>query len=144
MGAMATAISHEINQPLIAIQNYAQAVKRRLQSNVDDKSKFIELFEKIEEQAARAGAITQRVRSLVSTSDVQLLPVSLYPLVGGVVRMIEPETERRGCRIGSGIRKRPSRSPCRPFAGSACLGQPSTKLDTEHLLERAIRQTDIG
>ncbi len=99
LGAMATAISHEINQHLIAIQNYAQEVKRRLQSNVDDKSKFIELFEKIEEQAARAGAITQRVRSLVSTSDVQLLPVSLYPLVGEVIRMIEPETERRGCRI---------------------------------------------
>lgn len=31
LGAMATTIAHEINQPLIAIQNYAQAVKRRLQ-----------------------------------------------------------------------------------------------------------------
>ena len=99
LGAMATAISHEINQPLIAIQNYAQAVKRRLQNNVDDKPKLIELFAKIEEQAERAGAITQRVRSLVGTNDVRLLSVSLHPLVEEVIRMMEPETERRGCRI---------------------------------------------
>jgi signal transduction histidine kinase/ABC-type uncharacterized transport system substrate-binding protein len=99
LGAMATSISHEINQPLIAIQNYAQAVKRRLQNKVDDKPKLIELFEKIEEQAERAGAITQRVRSLVGASDVQLLPVSLHPLVEEVIRMMEPETEYRGCRI---------------------------------------------
>ncbi len=99
LGAMATSISHEINQPLIAIQNYAQAVKRRLQNKVDDKPKLIELFAKIEEQAERAGAITQRVRSLVGTSDVRLLPVPLCPLVEEVIRMMEPETERRGCRI---------------------------------------------
>jgi two-component system sensor kinase FixL len=99
LGAMATSISHEINQPLIAIQNYAQAVKRRLQNKVDDKPKLVELFAKIEEQAERAGAITQRVRSLVGTSDVRLLPVPLCPLVEEVIRMMEPETERRGCRI---------------------------------------------
>ncbi|MCB1823093.1 MAG: hypothetical protein KDJ54_00280 [Candidatus Competibacteraceae bacterium] len=99
LGAMATSISHEINQPLIAIQNYAQALRRRLQNNIDDKPKLIELFEKIEEQAERAGAITQRVRSLVGTSDVRLLPVSLCLLVEEVIRMMEPETEHRKCRI---------------------------------------------
>ncbi|HRW64792.1 MAG TPA: ABC transporter substrate binding protein [Candidatus Competibacter sp.] len=99
LGTMATLISHEINQPLIAIQNYAQAAKRRLQNNVDDKPKLIELFAKIEEQAERAGTITQRVRSLVGTSDVRLLVVSLHPLVEEVIRMMEPEIEHRECRI---------------------------------------------
>jgi C4-dicarboxylate-specific signal transduction histidine kinase len=99
LGTMATSISHEINQPLIAIQNYAQAAKRRLLNDVDDKPKLIELVAKIEGQAERAGAITQRVRSLVSTTDVQLLPTSICPVLQEVVRMMEPETERRGCRI---------------------------------------------
>jgi C4-dicarboxylate-specific signal transduction histidine kinase len=99
LGTMATTIAHEINQPLIAIQNYAQATKRRLQANVDDKSKIVELLEKIEGQAERAGGITQRVRSLVGTSDVQLVPISLYPQLEAVVRMMEPEAENRGCRI---------------------------------------------
>ena len=99
LGTMATAISHEINQPLIAIQNYAQAAKRRLQSNVDDKPKLIELFEKIEGQAERAGAITQRVRSLVNRSDLQLRSVAPAALLEEVIRIMAPEAENRGCRI---------------------------------------------
>jgi C4-dicarboxylate-specific signal transduction histidine kinase len=96
---MATSISHEINQPLIAIQNYTQAAKRRLQSNVDDRPKLVELFEKIEGQAERAGAITQRVRSLVSTSDPHMLPMSLCPQLEAVVQMMKSEAENRGCDI---------------------------------------------
>jgi signal transduction histidine kinase len=99
LGTMATSISHEINQPLIAIQNYAQAAKQRLQSNVDDKPKLIKLFAKIEGQAERAGAITQRVRSLVNANEPHLTPTSLSPLVEEVIRMMGPETESRGCRI---------------------------------------------
>jgi len=99
LGAMAAAISHEINQPLIAIQNYAQAAKRRIQKDVDQKPKLIELFSKIEGQAERAGAVTQRVRSLFATSDVQLRPVSLEPLLEDVVRLMDSETEINGCRI---------------------------------------------
>jgi len=99
LGTMATTISHEINQPLIAIQNYAQAAKRRIQNDIHDKPKLIELFSKIEGQAERAGAITQRVRSLFGTSDAQLRPVSLGPHVEEVMRMMEAETENKGCRI---------------------------------------------
>jgi signal transduction histidine kinase len=99
LGAMASAISHEINQPLIAIQNYAQAAKRRLQSNVEDKPKLVELFGKIEAQAERAGLITQRVRSLVNSNEPQLSAVPLYPLIEAVVRMMEAETGNRGFRI---------------------------------------------
>ena len=99
LGAMATAIAHEINQPLIAIQNYAQAAKRRLEGNVDDKAKLLELYAKIEGQAARAGAITQRVRSAIGTSDLQLVPVPPLSFLEEVVRIMEPETENLGCRI---------------------------------------------
>jgi len=99
LGTMATSISHEINQPLIAIQNYAQAAKRRLQSGVEDIPKLIELFAKIEGQAERAGTITERVRSLVGQDEPHLRPVLLCPLLQDVIRMMEPESEARGCRI---------------------------------------------
>lgn len=102
LGAMATAISHEINQPLLAIQNYAQAAKRRLEGGVDDKPKLVELFAKIAGQAERAGTITQRVRSLVSTNDPSLAPGSLVPLLDEIVGLMEPEAERWGCRITLG------------------------------------------
>jgi signal transduction histidine kinase len=99
LGTMAIAISHEINQPLIAIQNYAQAAKRRLQGNLDDKGKIIELFAKIAEQAERAGAITERIRALVGRSEPQLQIVALPPIVEEVIRLMAPESVRWGCHL---------------------------------------------
>jgi signal transduction histidine kinase len=79
LGTMATTIAHEINQPLIAIQNYAQAAKRRLLNNIDDRPKLIELFAKIEGQAERAGDITQRIRSLINRKDPRLSSTLCVP-----------------------------------------------------------------
>ena len=53
LGAMATGIAHEINQPLIAIQNYAQAATRRLHSDPAQTAKLDELLDKIEQQSGR-------------------------------------------------------------------------------------------
>lgn len=99
LGTMATTIAHEINQPLIAIQNYAQAAKRRIQENVEDKSKLIELFAKIQGQAERAGAITQHVRTLLNSREPQLSRTFLSPLIEEVIGMMESECEARGCRL---------------------------------------------
>jgi signal transduction histidine kinase len=99
LGTMATTIAHEINQPLIAIQNYAQAARRRLQADVKAAPKLIELVEKIEGQAERAGDITQHVRALVNHDGPVLRPVSLGPLLEDVIRTLEPESEARGCHI---------------------------------------------
>lgn len=99
LGTMATAIAHEINQPLIAIQNYAQAAKRRLQGGNDDMPKLQALFEKIEGQANRAGTITHKVRALINTNEVSLGPLPLCTTLQEAVEMMELETEKRGCRI---------------------------------------------
>ncbi len=99
LGTMAAAIVHEVDQPVTAIQNYAQAAKRRLETDLDSKPKLLELLGKISGQAERAGSITQRVRSLVSSDEPQLQAVALCPLVQAVIRMIEPEVEDHDCLI---------------------------------------------
>ena len=99
LGALATGIAHEINQPLIAIQNYAQAAKRRLHSDPAQTAKLNELFDKIEQQSGRAGDIIQHIRTLVTSDDAELRPVSLYSLLDQVIRIIGAEIETRGCRI---------------------------------------------
>jgi signal transduction histidine kinase len=99
LGTMATTIAHEINQPLIAIQNYAQAARRRLQMNTIEAPKLAELVEKIEGQAARAGAITQHVRALVNHDAPDLRPMPLCPLLQEAIRIMAPESEARGCHI---------------------------------------------
>lgn len=99
LGVMTTGIAHEINQPLIAIQNYAQAAKRRLQSDVDQKPKLNELFMKIEQQAGRAGDIIQHIRTLVSSNEMDLHPVQLVSLIEEVIEMLGPGLQGRGCRL---------------------------------------------
>jgi signal transduction histidine kinase len=99
LGAMATAIAHEINQPLIAIQNYAQAAKRRLGSSDDQTPKLLALVEKIEGQANRAGEITHKVRAFINTKQVTLEPLPLSTTLQAAVGLMELETERRGCLI---------------------------------------------
>jgi len=99
LGALATGIAHEINQPLIAIQNHAQAAKRRLHSDPAQTTKLNELFDKIEQQSGRAGDIIQHIRTLVSGDDADLRPLSLYSLLDQVTRIIGVEFKRRGCGI---------------------------------------------
>jgi signal transduction histidine kinase len=99
VGVMSTTIVHEVSQPLIAIQNYAQAASRRLQDNSANTTRVFELLDKIQKQAERAGAITQRVRTLVNDKEAEIVPASLDELIGEVIPIFKLECETQGCHI---------------------------------------------
>jgi two-component system sensor kinase FixL len=70
VGQMASALAHELNQPLAAIVNYVQASRRLLQSEKAPVSpKVIDSMEKAVAQAARAGEIIKHLRSFISKGD---------------------------------------------------------------------------
>jgi len=71
MGEMAAGISHELNQPLAAIANYAQACARLLRKPAPDMPEISGALEQISGQALRAGEIIRRIRSLVRNEDVR-------------------------------------------------------------------------
>jgi two-component system sensor kinase FixL len=71
MGEMAAGISHELNQPLAAIANYAQACVRLLRGPAADIPEIMGALEQISGQALRAGEIIRRIRSLVRNEDVR-------------------------------------------------------------------------
>ena len=70
MGEMASAIAHELNQPLTAIINYAQTaravVKRR---PGEDAGGLASLLKKTVEQADRAGQIIRRLRQFIAKGE---------------------------------------------------------------------------
>jgi signal transduction histidine kinase len=99
LGVMATAIAHEINQPLIAVQNYVLAAKQRLRSGVDQTPKLDELLEKAGQQTGRVGEIIQRIRNLVTSDTPDLQPASLNSIIEQAVRIMASEIENRGCEV---------------------------------------------
>lgn len=67
---MASALAHELNQPLAAIVNYVQASRRLLQAeNTKVSPKIADAMDKAVAQAVRAGEIIKHLRSFISKSD---------------------------------------------------------------------------
>lgn len=87
MGEMASTISHELHQPLMAIINYSQSVLLDLQENKDIDADVVNNIKRISDQALRGGRIIREMRAFAirgqtSTEryDINQLIVELKPL----------------------------------------------------------------
>jgi two-component system, LuxR family, sensor kinase FixL len=70
MGEMASALAHELNQPLAAISNYMKGSRRLLAGSPDPNAPKIEAaLDKAAEQAIRAGQIIRRLRDFVARGE---------------------------------------------------------------------------
>lgn len=82
MGEMASALAHELNQPLAAISNYMKGSRRLLADSRDpNKSKIENALDRAAEQALRAGQIIRRLRDFVSRGESEKRVESLSKLV---------------------------------------------------------------
>lgn len=68
MGQMASALAHELNQPLAAISNYLQAGARLIDSPAN-LGRVREILRKASEQANRAGDIIRRLRQFIEKGE---------------------------------------------------------------------------
>ena len=72
MGEMASALAHELNQPLAAISNYMKGSRRLLAGSADPNTPKIEsAMDRAAEQALRAGQIIRRLRDFVSRGRIR-------------------------------------------------------------------------
>ena len=99
LGALAGRIAHEVNQPLIALKNYALAAKRYVPRDSTNAGKLNELLAEMEGEADRAGMIISKIRRLLSSGHVDAVPIELDPVLKEVLTLMEPETDAHGCRI---------------------------------------------
>ena len=82
MGEMASALAHELNQPLAAISNYMKGSRRLLAgSNDPNKTKIEDAMDRAAEQALRAGQIIRRLRDFVSRGESEKRVESLSKLI---------------------------------------------------------------
>jgi two-component system, LuxR family, sensor kinase FixL len=82
MGEMASALAHELNQPLSAIANYLQGSRRLLQNSPDGRAPAImDAMDKAAEQAVRAGQVIHRLRDFVARGETEKRLESIKRLV---------------------------------------------------------------
>src|SRR6185437_1983364 len=82
MGEMASALAHELNQPLAAISNYMKGSRRLLAGSSDPNAAKIEsAMDRAAEQALRAGQIIRRLRDFVSRGETEKQVESLSKLI---------------------------------------------------------------
>jgi len=81
MGEMASALAHELNQPLTAINNYLKGSTRMLARPAPDLQRLVEALSKAGEQALRAGEVIRRLREFVARGETERRIESLRSIV---------------------------------------------------------------
>jgi PAS domain S-box-containing protein len=84
VGEIASALAHEVNQPLTAICNFSAVALHKLKAGAPE-NELTSLMQTIAEQAMRAGNITHQIRNFVKKGKTSLHPVSLKQLVAGIL-----------------------------------------------------------
>jgi two-component system, LuxR family, sensor kinase FixL len=91
MGEMASALAHEVNQPLASILSYTQACLRLLKSDNHDTSELRAAMERVAHNAERAGEIVRHLRDFVRKDEPSRTPVNVNYLVREVYRLMRTE-----------------------------------------------------
>jgi two-component system sensor kinase FixL len=106
MGEMASALAHELNQPLSAAANYLKGSRRLLESETPDLPRLREAMEKAADQTLRAGQIIRRLRDFVARGEseprIESLPKAIEE--AGVLALIG--AAERGVRVRNRIDSR--------------------------------------
>jgi two-component system sensor kinase FixL len=99
LGEMASALAHELNQPLSAIANYLKGSRMLLARNEVPLERVSEAVERAGEQALRAGDIIRRLREFVSRGETERAVESLPKLVEEASALALVGVKEHGIRV---------------------------------------------
>jgi two-component system sensor histidine kinase DctS len=99
MGEMASALAHELNQPLAAIAGYTAGSLNLLRAGGPGPAGLEEALGKTAQQAQRAGQIIRRVHEFVRQREPTRVPVRLNSTVEEALGFAEAEARKRQVRI---------------------------------------------
>ncbi|MBL7152596.1 MAG: PAS domain S-box protein [Phycisphaerae bacterium] len=100
-GEMASGIAHELNQPLCAILNYANALLRAIKGGRIKEDTLTVALEDIASQTNRAGEIIRRLRALVKKRGPRRSSVNINEIVEEVIKLEQAEALEHGVVINT-------------------------------------------
>ena len=99
MNALANGIAHEINQPLAAINTYAETAQQFANSTKDATAEIIHALEQIGSQARRAGEVINALRQMLKKQKGKRDLVELNNLITATVELIRPELKEHAIKV---------------------------------------------
>lgn len=89
MGQMASALAHELGQPLNASQSYLNGLKHRLADVLARRPEVAQALDKVTSHLEQACQIIRNVRGFVSRERPEFAPVDLQDLVAQTLQLLE-------------------------------------------------------
>jgi PAS domain S-box-containing protein len=99
MGQLASALAHEINQPLGAILRNAEAAELFMQSDSPDLDEIRAILADIRKDDQRAGSVIVRMRELLRRHELDAHPLELGELVGDVASLLRMDAVARKVKL---------------------------------------------
>ena len=100
MGEMASALAHELNQPLSAIGNYLKGSQRLLAASTDERTPQLrDAMDKAADQALRAGQIIRRLRDFVARGESERRVEDVRKLIEEASALALVGAKDRGVRV---------------------------------------------
>ncbi|MBK8253200.1 MAG: hypothetical protein IPK82_11110 [Polyangiaceae bacterium] len=99
MGALTSSIAHEINQPLAAIRNNAEAARRLLSRSEPDIAEALLALDDILVDDEHAGEVIRRIRALLKKGEVRRSTQDLVTIVREVARIVAGDAALRSVAL---------------------------------------------
>ena len=93
---LATLLAHELNQPLAAIANYAEAGQLLLRHTPLEQDKLTRNLQQISQQSLRAGDAIKHLRAFVGRGRIDPVPLDLNAVVRNTCTLMVPRARSRG------------------------------------------------
>jgi two-component system sensor kinase FixL len=99
MGELASALAHELNQPLTAISNYLLAAQQLVQRGPEHAERACEIIGKSIDQAVRASQIIRQLRSFVQKRQVERVPAEIDKVIEEASALAFIGLKEKGIRV---------------------------------------------
>ncbi len=99
MGQLASALAHELNQPLGAILRNAEAAELFLQTNPPDLHEVAAILADIRKDDRRAGEVIDRMRAMLKRRELQWQDLDLNQVAEEVASLVRPDAAARGVKL---------------------------------------------
>jgi two-component system sensor kinase FixL len=95
MGQLASALAHELNQPLGAILRNAEAAELFLKEEVPNLEEVRAIISDIRKDDQRAGNVIDRLRALLKRRDIESQPLVVAELLAEVLALVRADASAR-------------------------------------------------